>query len=85
MALEPIQSRSALVERGGVVTGVWSRWFTALWTIVTRLDGGIRTGQGSPEGVVTAAGGTLYQRADGPPWLYVKESAATVSTGWRAL
>lgn len=48
--------------------------------------GGIlRTGVGSPEGVVLAPTGTLYVRQDGEigATLYVKESGADV-TGWVA-
>lgn len=39
-------------------------------------------GNGAPEGVVTAHGGSLYLRQDGPPWLYVKEAAGLTNTGW---
>jgi hypothetical protein len=46
---------------------------------------GLRSGTGSPEGVVTATVGTLYRRTDGGAGttLYVKESG-TGNTGWVA-
>lgn len=44
----------------------------------------ITPGTGSPEGVVTAAPGSEYLRADGPPWKYRKTSG-TGNTGWEAL
>ena len=48
-------------------------------------DMGVLFGEGSPEGAVTAAVGTLYRRLDGGAGtcLYVKESG-TSSTGWVA-
>lgn len=47
------------------------------------LEALIQTGAGSPEGVVTAAVGTLYLRTDGAPGttLYSKESGSG-SSGW---
>jgi hypothetical protein len=81
MALEPIQTRTPLVDRAGLVTGAWARWFTALWTQVNR----VQAGTGTPEGAVAAPIGTLYLRNDGPPALYVKEAGtATDTTGWVA-
>jgi hypothetical protein len=49
------------------------------------LDALIRSGTGSPEGVVTASVGTLYLRTNGGAntTLYVKESGSG-STGWVA-
>ncbi len=44
----------------------------------------IVAGSGSPEGVVTERGGSLYLRQDGPPWFYVKETADLSSLGWTA-
>lgn len=46
---------------------------------------GVRTGAGSPEGVVTARVGTLYTRSDGgvSTTLYVKTSGSG-NTGWTA-
>lgn len=43
----------------------------------------IRTGEGSPEGVITATIGTLYSRSDGSAntSLYIKESGSG-NTGW---
>lgn len=56
--------------------------------IVGRLDtveGLVRSGTGSPEGVVTAPVGTLYLRSDGGAntTLYVKESGSG-NSGWVA-
>lgn len=44
------------------------------------------TGEGSPEGVVTADRGAIYQRTDGGAGstLYVKESGDGLNTGWAA-
>ena len=46
---------------------------------------GLRTGAGSPEGVIAAATGSIYMRTDGGAGstLYVKESGAS-NTGWVA-
>lgn len=46
----------------------------------------IRTGRGTPEGVVTASLGSIYTRADGAVGtaVYIKETASG-NTGWRAL
>jgi hypothetical protein len=46
----------------------------------------VRTGQGSPEGVVSAALGTLYLRTDGSTstTLYVKTADNGANTGWTA-
>lgn len=44
----------------------------------------ITAGNGSPEGVVTERGGSLFLRQDGPPWFYVKETAGLTNTGWMA-
>lgn len=43
-------------------------------------------GQGSPEGVVIAPIGTIYQRTDGGVGtsLYVKEQTSALATGWAA-
>ena len=58
----------------------WLPWFE----IKTSRD--IERGQGSPEGVISARVGTLYQRTDGGAGttLYVKESG-TGNTGWKAV
>lgn len=44
------------------------------------------SGEGSPEGAVEAAPGSLYQRTDGAPstFLYRKDSG-TGTTGWTAI
>ncbi len=49
-------------------------------------DRSVLTGNGSPEGVVTANVGRLYTRKDGGAGttLYVKESGSG-SSGWRAV
>lgn len=48
--------------------------------------GWIMRGQGSPEGVQTGYGGSIYLRSDGGPgtYLYVKESSSWGNTGWVA-
>ena len=47
---------------------------------------GIYAGTGSPNGVVFAGPGAIYRRLDGGAGTsaYVKESAATLNTGWAA-
>jgi hypothetical protein len=59
------------------------------FSLKTNFGGGIvdMTGNGSPEGIVTAAPGSTYRNASGGvgTTLYVKESAANVNTGWKAL
>lgn len=49
--------------------------------------GTVLRGTGSPENVVAAPPGVEYQRDDGGAGtsLYVKESAASLRTGWRAI
>lgn len=49
------------------------------------LDDRFKSGEGSPEGVVTANPGCIYQRTDGAAatTLYVKTSG-TGNTGWTA-
>lgn len=50
------------------------------------LLGLIKSGEGSPEGVVTASPSAIYQRSDGAPgtFVYVKQTG-TGSTGWVAV
>ena len=44
------------------------------------------TGTGSPEGVVEAAPGSLYQRTDGAPGtLIYRKDSGTDNTGWTAV
>lgn len=52
---------------------------------IATLEGRVRSGSGSPEGVVTAPVGTLFLRTNGGAGttLYVKESGAG-NTGWVA-
>lgn len=47
----------------------------------------IRTGAGSPEGVVAAAVGSIYLRTDGSSdtSMYVKSTGTTTSAGWEAV
>lgn len=56
-----------------------------VWSLVRQLQGAIRTGSGSPAGVVAAPVGSMYLRNDGGAGstLYVKESG-TDETGWVA-
>lgn len=60
------------------------RNFQAIQAALNAL--GIYIGTGSPEGVVYAGNGAEYRRLDGGAGtsLYVKESAATLNTGWAA-
>jgi hypothetical protein len=57
----------------------WQAWLRATY------DEGVLSGNGSPEGVVTASVGTLYRRKNGGAGtcLYVKESG-TGAVGWVA-
>lgn len=50
------------------------------------LDARLKHGNGSPEGVVVADVGCIYQRLDGGAGtsFYVKESGGGLSTGWVA-
>ena len=64
-------------KHGDPNTPVWSPWFE----IKTSID--IERGQGSPEGVISATVGTLYQRTDVGE-LYVKKTG-TGNTGWKAV
>lgn len=54
--------------------------------LLDALNERFKTGSGTPEGVVTANGGAIYQRTDGGAGtsLYVKVGDGT-STGWVAL
>jgi hypothetical protein len=56
-----------------------------LEVLIRQLQGKVRWGTGSPEGVVTANPGTLYLNRSGgaATTLYVKESG-TGDTGWVA-
>jgi hypothetical protein len=55
------------------------------WCRNTELDE-LKSGNGSPEGVVTGYVGDMYRRKDGGAntTLYVKESGAGTNTGWVA-
>jgi hypothetical protein len=57
-----------------------------LATLVRQLQGGVLSGDGSPEGIVEAGVGTLYTDRSGGAGsvLYVKESSPTPDTGWVA-
>lgn len=54
--------------------------------LVRQLQGVIRRGSGSPEGVVDAPKGVIYERDDGTAGtlLYVKGTASGTLTGWVA-
>lgn len=58
---------------------------TTVPTAINALAGMIRWGTGTPQGVVTAAVGTLFLRTDGgtSTTLYIKETG-TGNTGWVA-
>ncbi|WP_025683745.1 phage tail protein [Paenibacillus maysiensis] len=58
----------------------------ASWTSLRSLKANNFSGNGSPEGAITAPVGSLYRRWDGGPssTLYVKESGAG-NIGWRAV
>ena len=76
-AIEIDTSQNVKISVGNLVIGTAGKGLdfgsSVLW----------RTGAGSPEGVVTAAVGSLYTRTDGGllTTLYVKESGAS-NTGW---
>ena len=55
-------------------------------SLVRQLQGALRRGTGSPEGVVDAPKGVIYERADGVAGtlLYVKTTNAGTLTGWTA-
>jgi hypothetical protein len=57
----------------------------SLDVLIRQLQGMVRRGEGSPEGVVASPVGTLYLRSDGGAGttLYVKESG-TGPIGWIA-
>lgn len=54
--------------------------------LIRQLQGMLRRGSGSPEGVVDAPKGVIYEREDGVAGtlLYVKTSALGTLTGWTA-
>jgi hypothetical protein len=56
-----------------------------LAVLIRQLQGKVRWGTGTPEGVVAAPVGTLFLREDGGAGttLYIKESG-TGNTGWAA-
>lgn len=68
------------------LTATWQIWLNQIAITVNILSNRVRSGTGSPEGIVTAGPGTLYLRSDGGAGtcLYVKESARTLNTGWAA-
>lgn len=79
------------MSRLPTVSGDANAWGTILndYLLVSHAADGtlldIRSGTGSPEGVVTAGVGTLYKRTDGGygSTLYIKESGSG-NTGWVA-
>jgi len=72
------QTRTGTSSSGSLVWGSWTRELFAVANL-------LRSGSGSPEGVVTAPIGTLYLRTEGSTTttLYVKTSG-TGNTGWTA-
>lgn len=81
---------NSLLDKKGV-TPKWQLWFTQLVDRVNYLLTGIQSGEGSPEGIVTAPQGALFRRTDGgaATSLYVKTSGGTdpltlTNTGWVA-
>ena len=80
---------SITLQRGSTEAGFGEVWVEVARShpngVSTGGAGLIRAGTGSPEGVVTAPVGTLYQRLDGGAGttLYVKETG-TGNTGWVA-
>jgi hypothetical protein len=61
---------------------VWQRWLSNLVTGVNELLLGIRSGEGSPEGVLLGRVGDLYRRTDAAPVLWAKETGDDTLTGW---
>jgi hypothetical protein len=59
---------------------------SALGVLLRQMQGRLRWGLGSPEGVVEAPVSVLYAREDGTPGtlLYQKQSG-TGNTGWAAI
>ena len=57
-----------------------------LQVLIQQLQGKIRWGTGSPQGVVAAPVGTQYLREDGGAGttLYVRETGGDGPTGWQA-
>jgi hypothetical protein len=55
--------------------------------LLRQLQGALRWGTGSPEGVVDAPKGVLYQRRDGSTGtlLYIKTTGLGTLTGWVAI
>lgn len=81
---------SKLIENGGI-GAFWQYWFTNIVTYINYMLTGTQSGEGDPEGVVTAPQGTLFRRTDGGATtsLYVKTSGgvtpgALTDTGWVA-
>jgi hypothetical protein len=61
---------------------VWQRWLSNLVLAVNELVLGIRSGEGSPEGVLAGRIGDLYRRTDAAPVLWAKETGDGTLTGW---
>ena len=75
----------ASIDIGGLPDDT-RRAFEQLIAYLGPLREQVRFGTGTPEGVVTAERGTIFQRLDGgaATSIYVKESAGTLNTGWVA-
>jgi len=82
MAVQSLRAQEIFVDiKTGALTSVAVRFLNE---VVNALNY-VQTGQGTPEGVITAVVGTLYLRTDGgtSTTLYVKETGAG-NTGWTA-
>lgn len=86
-SIAPVPRQNAVTGANGWLAQPWFDWLNSMRDGLLGLLTGIVSGAGSPEGVVTAAPGTLYRNttATAGTGAYVKESAATLDTGWRAL
>jgi hypothetical protein len=85
--LAPVPVGNAVIETADRrIAQPWFAWLNRVRDLLAGIAAGVQSGSGSPEGVLFAPPGTVFRRTDGTfPALWVKESAATLSTGWRAL
>ena len=81
MQIGPVPWREKLTPDVGQIRGGWGDFFRTVQSLLAGLR--LYSGTGSPENVVSAPVGSLYQRTDGGAGttLYVKESG-TGNTGW---
>lgn len=82
----PFDPKLPLGDLGRLTVKLYDLFRAFAAAINDHEDRSVLTGNGSPEGVVTANVGRLYTRKDGGAGtvLYVKESG-TGNTGWRAV